>query len=125
MRRAQIVRAITAVLVVCSALAYAQVQAAPSLDSALQSLFAVRHFEQVAISPDGSRVAYVEKARLGNAIYVADRNAPSAAPVHISGANDGSGRDENHSRRGRPAEFLTRQTKPHIDHKSKNQKSQI
>jgi len=95
MRRAQIVRAITAVLVVCSALAYGQVQAAPNLDLALQSLFAVRHFEQVAISPDGSRVAYVEKARLGNAIYVADRNAPSAAPVHISGANDGSGRDEN------------------------------
>ena len=50
-----------------------------ALDPIIDSLFAVRHFGQVAISPDGTRVAWVEKligrngAPSGNsAIYVAD-----------------------------------------------------
>jgi len=49
-----------------------------SIDDALDSLFAVHTFKQVAISPDGKRVAWVESLRgekqelTGNsAIYVA------------------------------------------------------
>jgi dipeptidyl aminopeptidase/acylaminoacyl peptidase len=94
MRKAQVVRVLAAVLLAYGAVALAQ-DPAPSLDAALQSLFAVKHIEQVAISPDGTHVAYVERARGGNAIFVADRNSPTAAPVHISAVAGGPGHDEN------------------------------
>jgi len=43
-----------------------------SIDEALDSLYAVRNFRQVAISPDGKEVAWVESLAGGNsAIYVA------------------------------------------------------
>jgi dipeptidyl aminopeptidase/acylaminoacyl peptidase len=94
MKKTLVLRAV-AVLIAYSAAAYAQGSATANLDNSLQSLFAVRHFEQVAISPDGAHVAYVERANGGNAIYVADRKTPSAAPQHISAAADGSHHDEN------------------------------
>ena len=93
MKTKSTIRVIAAVLVVCSAIAGAQ-SASPSLDAALQSLFAVRRFGQVAISPDGTRVAYVQAQHGGYAIYVADRNTPSAAPQHISAASDTAHHDE-------------------------------
>ena len=93
MRTKTIVRVIATLLVACSAFAWSE-NAASSLDASLQSLFAVRRFEQVAISPDGIRVAYVQGQHGGYAIYVADRNTPSAAPQHISTASDTGHHDE-------------------------------
>ena len=94
MKKTLVVRAV-AVLIAYSAAAYAQGYDAANLDSSLKSLFAVRHFAQVAISPDGTHVAYVERSNGGNAIYVADRKTSSAAPQHISAAPDNSRHDEN------------------------------
>jgi dipeptidyl aminopeptidase/acylaminoacyl peptidase len=93
MKTRSIVRVVTTVLVACTAFAWSE-NAAPSLDASLQSLFAVRRFEQVAVSPDGSRVAYVEGQHGGYAIYVADRNTPSATGQRISAAADSAHHDE-------------------------------
>jgi dipeptidyl aminopeptidase/acylaminoacyl peptidase len=67
-------------------------KASSPLDSAIDTLFAARTFEQTAISPDGKKVAWVETlvgkdgAPDGNtAIYLADRES-SAAPKRISAA---------------------------------------
>ena len=66
----------------------------PSIGSVLDSLFSVQNFEEVSISPDGSRVAWVEELRGRNgsetadsAIYVASLNSPSK-PLRIT-AGDG------------------------------------
>jgi dipeptidyl aminopeptidase/acylaminoacyl peptidase len=93
MKNRSIIRVVATVLVACSALAWTE-NAAPSLDASMQSLFAVRRFEEVAISPDGSRVAYVEGQHGGYAIYVAERNASSATPQRISAAADSAHHDE-------------------------------
>ena len=93
MKNRSIIRVVATVLVACSALAWSE-NAAPSLDASMQSLFAVRRFEEVAISPDGSRVAYVEGQHSGYAIYVAERNAASATPQRISAAADSAHHDE-------------------------------
>jgi dipeptidyl aminopeptidase/acylaminoacyl peptidase len=93
MRTKTIVRVIATLLVACSAFAWSET-AASSLDASMQSLFAVRRFEQVAISPDGTRVAYVQGQHGGYAIYVADRNTLSAAPQRISAASDTGHHDE-------------------------------
>jgi len=66
-----------------------------SIDDALDSLYAVRNFKQVAISPDGKQVAWVESLAGGaSAIYVA---APGSAqqPRRIS-AGDGSAEYAEH-----------------------------
>ena len=61
-----------------------------SLDRLFDALTAVRRFKEVAISPDGRRVAWVEALPAkGDApsshsvIYVTELNAPDAAPVGI------------------------------------------
>jgi dipeptidyl aminopeptidase/acylaminoacyl peptidase len=86
------VRILVALLLLSTAIAAAQ--SSFTLDAGLQSLYAVRRFEQVAISPDGARVAYVEGQRGGYAIYVTERNTPSASPLRISAASDSSRHDE-------------------------------
>ena len=59
-----------------------------SIDDALDSLYAVRNFKQVAISPDGKEVAWVESlAGGGSAIYVATPGS-TEQPRRIS-AGDG------------------------------------
>jgi dipeptidyl aminopeptidase/acylaminoacyl peptidase len=72
-----------------------------SIDEALDSLFAVHSFKQVAISPDGKRVAWVESLRgkdqrlTGNsAIYVATLGS-SEQPRCVS-AGDGSAEYAEH-----------------------------
>jgi dipeptidyl aminopeptidase/acylaminoacyl peptidase len=72
-----------------------------SIDQALDSLFAVRTFKQVAISPDGKKVAWVESLRgkaqepTGNsAIYVATLGS-SEPPRRVS-AGDGSAQYAEH-----------------------------
>jgi dipeptidyl aminopeptidase/acylaminoacyl peptidase len=72
-----------------------------SIDQALDSLFAVHTFKQVAISPDGKRVAWVESLRgkdqrpTGNsAIYVATLGS-SEQPRRVS-AGDGSAEYAEH-----------------------------
>ena len=60
-----------------------------SIDDALDSLYAVRNFKQVAISPDGKEVAWVESLAGGSsAIYVATPGS-SEQPRRIS-AGDGN-----------------------------------
>jgi dipeptidyl aminopeptidase/acylaminoacyl peptidase len=73
----------------------------PSIDDALDSLFAVHTFKQVAISPDGKRVAWVESLKgkaqepTGNAaIYVATLGS-SEQPRRVS-AGDGSAEYAEH-----------------------------
>ncbi len=60
-----------------------------SIDDALDSLYAVRNFKQVAISPDGKQVAWVESLAGGSsAIYVATAGS-TERPRRIS-AGDGT-----------------------------------
>ncbi len=75
----------------------------PSLDRLLDSLTAVRNFKEVAISPDGRRVAWVENlpGKGGtpsslSAIYLADLHSPDAAPRRIT-AGDGNSAYSEHS----------------------------
>src|SRR5580693_4583716 len=49
---------------------------------------AVRDFNQVAISPDGNRVAWVQSSETGSAIYVQDLKSPGAKPKRISAVSD-------------------------------------
>ena len=61
--------------------------------SAQTTVHSARYFHQVAISPNGNRVAWVEPAAVeagageGTAIYVQDLKSPSARPQRISAAN--------------------------------------
>ncbi len=69
--------------------------AADSASQAIEATYAARHYGQVAISPDGHRVAWIE-TRVGKdgvpdgktEIYVAD-NRPGAAPVRVTAAAAG------------------------------------
>jgi dipeptidyl aminopeptidase/acylaminoacyl peptidase len=54
-----------------------------TLDPVIDSVFALRHFNQVEISPDGKRVAWVESA-----IYVQELSDPSAQPRRIAEGRD-------------------------------------
>lgn len=67
-----------------------------SLDGLLDALSAVRTFKEVALSPDGRRVAWAETlpgkgdtSSSLSAIFVADLSSPDAAPRRIS-AGDGT-----------------------------------
>jgi dipeptidyl aminopeptidase/acylaminoacyl peptidase len=85
-------------------LAPGQERPAPSdsLDRLMDSLGAVRHPGAVALSPDGSAVAWVEAlpARDGtpphSAIYLTDLAAPDRAPRRVT-AGDGTTAHEEHS----------------------------
>jgi dipeptidyl aminopeptidase/acylaminoacyl peptidase len=93
-RRPERFLAALSTLLLSNALLFAAPQK-PSLDQVLDSLFAVREFKEVAISPDGQRVAWVESlhapngaASLNSAIHVADVAATSKPPRRIT-AGDG------------------------------------
>jgi dipeptidyl aminopeptidase/acylaminoacyl peptidase len=62
-----------------------------ALDAILESLRAVREFSQVAISPDGTQVSWVEnqgsRGGRGTAIQIADVNSPGQ-PRRITAATD-------------------------------------
>ena len=64
--------------------AVAESPAASALDSQLNELFATHNFRQVAISPDGTRVAWVENQSGGSAIYVSDLSGRSPQRVTAS-----------------------------------------
>ncbi len=85
-------------------------RAETSVEQVLNSLAAVRGFTQVAISPDGARVAWVEslgdKGGGNSAIYIADLRNPSAAPRRIS-AGAGAELDVAWSPDGRRLAFLS------------------
>ena len=81
--------------------AQTQTNAKNSLDPIIDSLFAVRHFGQVAISPDGTRVAWVEKLIGSNgapsgysAIYVADLQNLTGSPRRITAGEQTAEHDE-------------------------------
>lgn len=72
-----------------------------SLDPIIDLLFAVRHFKQVAISPDGTRVVWVQKligrngAPSGNsAIYLADLQNLTGLPRCITAGKETAAHDE-------------------------------
>src|SRR5260370_29682478 len=67
-----------------------------TLDRTLAEIAAVRQFHQAAISPDGSRVAYVEAlpAPGKSAIYTASLPSASGARVRISAGDGKSAHDE-------------------------------
>src|SRR5215470_13550275 len=87
------------VLTVCGQ-CLAQNNSSNVLTSSVDQLFAVRQFRQVAIAPDGLRVAWVETLpeRSGDtAIYVSTLGAASGnKPVRVSSTSDGSSHDEGH-----------------------------
>jgi dipeptidyl aminopeptidase/acylaminoacyl peptidase len=104
-----VVRAIvlTVSLVVCG---WAQTSKL-SLDAAIDSLYAVRGFEQVAISPDGSQVAWVQRLNSGGSgIFVSASSSPGQAPKRVSAGSDEQPRDEGHiawSADGKQLAFLS------------------
>jgi dipeptidyl aminopeptidase/acylaminoacyl peptidase len=68
-----------------------RVAAKSSLDLLLDELTATRRFQEVAISPDGKSLAWVEsvpqksdEAKPGSAIYIADLELPAAAPRRVT-----------------------------------------
>ena len=82
-----------ALLVVCSASGWAQGQSASP---------ATRNFDQVAISPDGNRVAWVQSSvnasgelTGASSIYVQDLRSPGAKPKRISAGSDVQGASED------------------------------
>jgi dipeptidyl aminopeptidase/acylaminoacyl peptidase len=73
-----------------------------SVDAVMDQVFAVRRFRQAAISPDGTRVAWVETLTAANgapsgdaAIYVAPLRDPTAAR-RISASRDRMPHNEHH-----------------------------
>src|SRR5690242_8162703 len=75
---------------------------AATLLAQAQTSRSVRSFDQVAISPDGNRVAWVQSAvnssgelTGGTAIYVQDLKAASSKPRRISALNDARAASED------------------------------
>jgi dipeptidyl aminopeptidase/acylaminoacyl peptidase len=68
-----------------------------TLDRTLAEIAAVRQFHQAAVSPDGSRVAYVEAlpAPGKSAIYTASLQSASAARIRISAGDGKTSHDEH------------------------------
>src|SRR5512135_2025464 len=71
---------------------------APAVDDVLRTLSQARNFSQVAISPDASKVAWVQSLRRegerGNAIFVADLRSPGK-PRRITAATGDTGAYES------------------------------
>ncbi|MDQ2869635.1 MAG: S9 family peptidase [Acidobacteriota bacterium] len=89
------------VAALCAASSLAAVKK-PALENLLARLQDVQEFGQVAISPDGKRVAWVRKIKdrkgawkLGT-VEVADVGAPVSVPRRVTGVADGRARDERH-----------------------------
>jgi dipeptidyl aminopeptidase/acylaminoacyl peptidase len=77
-------------------------KSAKPIDAILSTLFATRHFDQVAISPDGTRIAWVEtlydkdSVATGNsAIYVKDVNSKSQPTRLVAGGKKSPHADSN------------------------------
>ena len=87
---------VLATLFVATAAVAQEPRGALSIDQLMDTLRAVRGFREVAVSPDGHSVAWLESLRGKNrkssartAIYVADLNSPAAAPRRLT-TDDGS-----------------------------------
>ena len=67
------------------------------LDSALDSLYSVRGFEEVAISPDGTQVGWVQRLNSGGSgIFVNATGAPAEQAKSISATRDNQPSEEGH-----------------------------
>jgi dipeptidyl aminopeptidase/acylaminoacyl peptidase len=78
------------VFLVLNAFAWAEAPANPTLESAIDRLYVARAIPRVAISPDGTRVAWVEYLSAGgSAIYVADVAGPTAKRTVSAGKSGG------------------------------------
>lgn len=68
-----------------------------ALDDALNSLYSVRGFDQVAISPDGNQVGWVQRLNSGGSgIFVSGSDSPAEQAKRISAAGDNQAREEGH-----------------------------
>jgi dipeptidyl aminopeptidase/acylaminoacyl peptidase len=67
----------------------------PSLDSVYDALLRTTRFRQVAISPDGQRVAWVEAGAESGVIQVAGLATPDATPVRVTACPALSACDES------------------------------
>src|SRR5437764_2474678 len=105
-----------------SAAHVARVARQSAVERAVDSLIDVRTFHEVAVSPDGSKVAWSEsllgrdKAPTGNyVVYVADLRSPSAAPRRVTagvGTNNYAEHDIAWSPDSRRIAFLSDRDKP-------------
>ena len=78
-----------------------QAKTTPAVEQAIHDMFAVHEFSQVAISPNGSRLAWVESLNAKNgapspnsAIYASDWKT-GGAPQRITAARGGAVAAEN------------------------------
>src|SRR5437764_12107780 len=109
-------------LLVAQAVSAARVTQQSAVERAVDSRIGVRTFHQVAVSPDGSKVAWSEsllgrdKAPTGNyAVYVADLHSPSVAPKRVTagaGTRDYAEHDIAWSPDSRRIAFLSDRDKP-------------
>jgi dipeptidyl aminopeptidase/acylaminoacyl peptidase len=89
------IRAFVFILLTCAAgLAQADRHA---LDAGLDLLYSVRGFEEVAISPDGTQVGWVQRFNSGGSgIFVSAINSPATPAKRISATSDDQAREEGH-----------------------------
>ena len=111
-------------LVLSGAVAFGQPRPAPhsALDQVMEQLAAVRRFTEVAIAPDGKRVAWVESLQERTkasspvaAISVLDLSSPSATARRITGGKGAAARVEHDlawSPDGSHLAFLSDRAKP-------------
>ncbi|HVO64527.1 MAG TPA: S9 family peptidase, partial [Terriglobales bacterium] len=93
--RSRILRVIVIFAIACTA-AWAQ-SGKQALDTALDSLYSVRGFEQVAMSPDGAQVGWVQRLGSGGSgIFVTATKATAEQAKRISAAADEQPREEGH-----------------------------
>src|SRR5215831_16624711 len=81
----------------------------PALDAAIDSLYMVRGFEQVAISPDGTQVAWVQRSNSGGSRIFLSSTTPGGQPRRFSTSEE-SPHEEGHfawSRDSKHMAFLT------------------
>jgi len=103
--RIRVVRAFVFVLLTCApGLARADRHA---LDAGIESLYSVRGFEEVAISPDGTQVGWSQRLNSGGSgIFVNATNSPATPAKRISAASDDQAREEGHFAWSRDSKHL-------------------
>jgi dipeptidyl aminopeptidase/acylaminoacyl peptidase len=97
-------RAFLFMALTCAA-AWAQTGKA-ALDAAIDSLYSVRGFDEVEISPDGSQVAWVQRLSSGGSGIFVSATAPAATPRRISAGSDDQPREEGHFAWSRDSKHL-------------------